>query len=218
MGRSEDVDRLLRRLAPLFHDVATNAQAAAEELLETDWAATHLHREAARRQVSGTARWRIAGDQLSQRHGELPEGVTISTSDSEQNAGRYAFDAADEAAVVTIRRHPHKKDEEPEYLQLRIGAILEAAPIDYGKEDGLTIYLEIPQLGVEPRFEVVRNGNVIRSVALAELLGGLDSGAGDDDAPVTPMPSPPRKPGGGAQVGSSKVPAEEEGTSDDTAN
>lgn len=172
MARQDDIEELLRRIAPLFLEIALNAQHASAELATTEWAREHLVRTAAVSQVSGTARWRIAGDGLVNRQAELPDGIELSTTDAEQNQGRYFLRAPRLAVVLTIRRKPHSPDEKPAFLQLQLDGVNELAPIDYGDE--IVIYLAVPPLGHPPKFEVATRGKETVSYRLLELMGQDD--------------------------------------------
>lgn len=168
MARQDDIKKLLRQVAPLFLEIAKHAQEAAAELGETEWAREHLVRTAAVNQVLGTARWRIVGDGIVTRQSELPTGVELSTTDEEQNQGRYYLSAPQFAVVLTIRRKPHRSDEESAFLQLQIEGVNELAPIDYGEV--IVIYLAVPPLGREPKFELATRGKETISYRLIDLV------------------------------------------------
>jgi hypothetical protein len=186
MARQDDIEGLLHPVAPLFRSIALDAQTAAEEFKTTEWAREHLTRTAAVNQVAGTARWRIAADGIVKRSAELPRGVELSTSDGEQNQGRYYLRAPNLALLLTIRRRPHGEDDKPKILQLQMTEVLAEAPIAF--DDEVVIYLSVPPLGKEPRFEVVSCGEVVSTYELFDLLE-IDS-PGIDKLPAPPAPEP----------------------------
>lgn len=193
MTRQDHIEALLRQIAPLVLDIAQRAQVAAADLADTDWARTNLTRTASVNQVSGTARWRLVGDGLVARATELPEGLAMSTSDEEQNQGRYYLTAPQVAMVLTIRRKPHRDDEQPHALQLQIQGVLEQAPVAY--EEEIVVYLAVPPLGQEPTFEVATRGRQVISYRLIDLID--DSERGEDDEFGTAIrPLPPAPPAG----------------------
>ncbi|MGH2936648.1 MAG: hypothetical protein ACRDPE_00830 [Solirubrobacterales bacterium] len=194
MARQEEIKSLLREIAPLFKSIASDAQRDAGALAETAWAKTHLVRDASLNQVTGTARWRMVGDRIVLRQGELPEGLELSTTDEEHNQGRYYLRAPKLGIVLTIRRKPHKKDDQPELLQLQIEEALECAPIDYG--DKVVVYLAVGAIGTGPQFDVVNRGEVVHTYRLADLveegqteLSRVRSDAGSVPAPGVPEPT-----------------------------
>jgi hypothetical protein len=187
MTRQQDIKNLLRRVAPLFHEIALGAQADAAKFAKTEWAEKYISREASLNQIIGTARWRMVGDRVVLRQGELPDDLEVSTVDEEQNQGRYYLRAPKLGVVATIRRKPHKKDEEPELLQLQIEAAIDAAPVDYG--DKTVIYLVVGPQGTEPQFDVVNRGELIDGYKLIDLIEG-----DEDQAPRTGQPD--QLPGG----------------------
>jgi hypothetical protein len=189
MARQDDIEELLRRIAPLFLEIARYAQQAAAELGETEWGRAHLVRTATVNQVSGTARWRMVGDGIVTREAELPEDVELSTTDSEQNQGRYYLRAARVAIVLTIRRRPHPPDGHPVFLQLQIDGVNEVAPVEF--DDDIVVYLAVPRLGYEPRFEVDVRGKQTISYRLIDLVP--QDGDEGTPPPVENMPtgSPP---------------------------
>jgi hypothetical protein len=168
MSQQDQIEQLLRRIAPFFLEVATEAQAASAELTATDWARAHMRRTASLNQVSGTARWRIAGDLAVLRQGELPEDVRLSTSDSDHNQGRYYLHAPTISAVLTLRRKPHQPDQEPDVLQLQLRSVAEQAPVDFGEQS--VVYLAIPPQGKLPTFEVATRGSKALSYRLLDLV------------------------------------------------
>jgi hypothetical protein len=207
MARQDEVEHHLVAIAPLFRAVALYAQDAAKELSATDWATKYLARTAAFNQVAGTARWRVAGDEIVRRRSELPPGIEVTTDDGEQNQGRYYLGASEQAVVFTIRRKPHTEKDQPEVLQLQMKSVLEQAPITY--EDAVAVYLAIPPVG-EPHFEVVTGTKHKVRYLLAELIarGNIEAGGHAEDAPNSVVPSlgGPRNasPSGGVSVSSSK--------------
>lgn len=185
MARQDDIEELLRSIARLFRSVALDAQTAADEFKATDWARKKLSRTAAVNQVAGTARWRIAADGLVARSVELPRGVELSTSDGEQNQGRYYLRAPKLAVLLTIRRRPHREDDQPKILQLQMTEVLAQAPVDFGDE--VVVYLSVPPLGREPRFEVVSRGEIVSTHELCDLVEVEQAGGLDElPAPSTP--------------------------------
>jgi hypothetical protein len=210
MARKDEIDVLLKAVAPLFRSIATEAQEAADELGGTDWARAHLVRSASVNQVSGTARWRMVGDGIVARQRELPAGLELSTTDEEQNQGRYYLRAPTLAFVLTVRRKPHREDDAPKALQLQIQGVLEEAPVAY--DDNLVVYLAVPPLGKEPRFDVVAHDEVIASHRLHDLIDGGDA---DKDAGASKPKQMPRRNAPGPKVKSAfdEEVAEEEASS-----
>lgn len=192
MARQDDIEELLRQIAPLFLEIASNAQHASAELAKTEWARTHLVRTAAVSQVSGTARWRITGDGIVSRRAELPDGIELSTTDAEQNQGRYFLRAPRLAVVLTIRRKPHSPDEQPAFLQLQLDGVKEAAAVDYGDE--VVIYLAVPPLGQAPKFEVATRGKETVSYRLLELMPDDGEQGNQPDVKNLPDTGPPAGP------------------------
>jgi hypothetical protein len=179
MARQQDIKKLLAEVAPLFREIARGAQADAAELVKTSWAQERIGREASLNQIVGTARWRMTGDRIVTRQAEFPVGLELSTEDGEHNQGRYYWRASKLGVVFTIRRKPHKMDEQPELLQLQIEAAIDSAPVDYG--DQTVIYLVVPALGTEPQFDVVNRGEVVDSYKLVDLIEdeeGSEPGSG----------------------------------------
>jgi|GEM_PF-5966408 len=192
MARQQEIKDLLREVAPLLHSIALEAQSAAAEFAKTEWAKKEMSREASVNQMAGIGRWRIVGDRLVLRQDELPEGIELSTSDEEQNQGRYYLCASKLGIVLTIRRKPHKKDEEPEFLQLQIEAAIDLAPVDYG--DKVVVYLDVGPVGTEPEFHVANRGKVIDNLRLGDLIKeGEDERRESDEIqtlPQLPVPEP----------------------------
>lgn len=186
MARQDDIEELLRSIAPTFRSVALDAQNAAEEFKATEWARTHLSRTAAVNQVAGTGRWRIVADKIVARCAELPHGVELSTSDGEQNQGRYYLRAPDLAILLTIRRRPHREEDKPKILQLQMTEVLAQAPVDF--DDEVVIYLSVPPLGREPRFEVVSRGQIVATHELYDLIEVDQSSINEFSAPPAPGP------------------------------
>lgn len=193
MARQDEIEDLLRQIAPLLLDIGRNAQTAAADLGDTTWARTNLSRTASVNQVAGTARWRMVGDGIVGREAELPAGLAISTTDEEQNQGRYYLVAPDLAIVLTIRRKPHRDDEQPSALQLQIQGVIESAPIAY--EDEIVVYLAVPPLGQEPTFEVATRGKHTASYRLIDLIDDDLGRPGENFGPVV-EPLPPTPPAG----------------------
>lgn len=191
MTSQTSLEDLLQQIAPLFKEVAEYAQRAAAELEETEWAKKHLQRRASLHQVSGTARWRIGADELARRQADLPEGVEFKTTDADHNRGRYIAAAPDVLAVFTVRRVPHRDDEQPDSLQLRMEEIREQAPEEVPEGAIGVVYLGIPPLGKEPTIGILRGKEpeirpisdyVDRSVG-TEAGGPLSIGGPSDSTP-----------------------------------
>jgi hypothetical protein len=204
MARQDDIEQLLRDVAPLFLDIAGQAQRAAAELEETDWARRNLPRTAAVHQVSGTARWRITADGIVARQAELPAGLQLSTCDKEQNQGRYYLRAPHVAVVLTVRRKPHRDDEQPNALQLQLQEVLEQAPVAF--EEEIVVYLAVPSVGHAPTFEVATRGKETISSRLADLV--------DDKGDAVVVRSLPKLPPRGPKVTSTRESGQEEGATD----
>jgi hypothetical protein len=207
MARQKDIEQLLRDVAPLFLDIAERAQQAAAALEETEWARTNLPRTAAVHQVSGTARWRITGDGIVSRESELPAELELSSCDKEQNQGRYYLRAPHVAVVLTVRRKPHRDDEQPNALQMQLQEVLEHAPVAF--EEQIVVYLAVPSLGHAPTFEVATRGKETISYRLVDLIDNADEMG--DVAVVHPLPKPPAR---GPKVTSTRESGQEEGATD----
>jgi hypothetical protein len=199
MARQDDIEDLLRQVAPLFLDIAQGAQVAAADLPDTEWGMTNLTRTASLNQVAGVARWRMVADRIVDRRAELPAGLTLATSDDEQNQGRYYLVSVDAAIVLTVKRKPHKDDEQPEALQLQIQGVQALAPVAYNDE--VVVYLAVPPFGQEPTFEVTTRGKEPLSYRLIDLIDDRYFDDQDDFGP-TVFPFPP-KPTLGPNVSSS---------------
>lgn len=197
MARQDDIEALLAQIAPLFLEIAEDAQEASAEFGATEWARKYLTRTAAVNQVSGTARWRMVGDGIVIRQTELPAGVELSTSDGEQNQGRYYLRAPELAVLLTIRRKPHGPDEQPAFLQLQLEGVSDVAPVDYGDE--IVIYLAVPPLGSDPRFEVATRGKETIRYRLRDLTPVDEEGNGSDVTNLGADDTPP-----GPSVGSTR--------------
>jgi hypothetical protein len=188
MARQQDIKNLLIDAAPLFHSIALEAQKDAGALAETDWAKTHITREASLNQITGTARWRMVGDRVARRQGELPKGLELSTDEDEHNSGRYYLRGRKLGIVLTIRRKPHKKDDQPELLQLQIEQALEFAPIAYADE--IVVYLAVGAVGTRPQFDVVNRGEVVDTYFLADLIEDAGKQKRATPASITPADLP----------------------------
>jgi hypothetical protein len=186
MARQDDIEDLLKEVAPLLGSIASQAQEASAGLGDTDWARTYLTRTASVNQIAGTARWRMVGDEIVRRQHELPAGLELSTTDEEQNQGRYYLRAPSLAIILTVRRKPHREDDEPKALQMQIDEVLEQAPIDYG--DKLVVYLAVPPFGQEPRFDVAARGKVAASHKLVDLIDESNTGKDARDAKPEQFP------------------------------
>lgn len=193
MARQDDIEDLLRQVAPLFLDIAQGAQLAAADLPDTTWGLTNLTRTASLNQVAGVARWRMAADRIVDRRGELPDGLMLATTDDEQNQGRYYLVSVDAAIVLTVKRKPHKDDEQPEALQMQIQGVKALAPIAY--KDEVVVYLAVPPLGKEPTFEVTTRGKEPLSYRLIDLIEDWYFDSPDDFGPTIHR-LPPTPPGG----------------------
>jgi len=200
IARHEDIHATLARIAPLLLEIATDAQRASAELAHTDWAMTYLTRTASLNQIVGSARWRITGDSLVRRAGDLPEGIELTTTDEEQNQGRYYLGHPECALVFTIRRKAHRDEDLPGTLQLQLESVLAEAPPAY--EDGATaVYLAVPPLGQDPYFEIKAKGADPLRLPLAGLLENMPQ-------PVE-LPTPEAPPAG-ASVRSTRTPPSEQ--------
>lgn len=186
MSQNDEIEALLRRAAPICLEVALDAQRAATEVMSTDAAKKHLTRTAAANQIRGLAQWRIVGDALVRRHSELPSELRLSTSDAQQNQGLYYFTSTSPAVVLTVRRDPHHEDEQPQALQMQMEAVLKEVEVDLGGPVA-RVYLKVPSMSGEPRFEVAAQGEPL-SYKLHDLL---DEGSGDVATPVLNLPSAP---------------------------
>lgn len=179
-----NIDRLLRRIAPLLADIAKNAQTAAAEFERTEWAKRYLTRRASLHAVSGTARWRIAADAFATRQGELPEGVEFKTDDPDHNRGRYIAGSDDAQVLFTLRRQPHRDGEQPESIQMRLEEIRNAAPVEVGDGDLGVIYLSVPPIGEVATIGIKLKGQAAEIRPITEYLPDEgDMGDTPDDAP-----------------------------------
>jgi len=190
MSRQDDIEELLRQVAPLFLNVSRSAQVAADSLRGTDWARVNLTRTASANQVAGTARRRIACDRLVDRRDELGGALEFTTTDPEHNQGRYYLRSMETAILLTVRRKPHERDEQPLSLQLQLEGMRELVAF----EDEAVVYLEIPPLGQEPQFEITTRGQETIVHRLIDLISGDgEYGSGNTElTPVGPRPIPPR--------------------------
>ena len=184
MARQDDIEKLLRRVAPLFLCIAREAQRAAEELRDTDWGRRHLMRTASANQVGGTARRRIACDLIVARQDQLTGLLEITTSDSDHNQGRYYLRSTDVAVLVTVRRKPHDEDDQPAAFQLQFESMREL--VAFAEE--IVVYFGIPPLGHEPRFEVATRGEEVIVHRLVDLIDRGDDA--DPNASGEPLPGP----------------------------
>jgi hypothetical protein len=187
MARQDDIEGLLRQIAPLFIDIAQRAQVAAADFADTDWARKHLARTASVNQMAGTGRWRIVGDSIVDRQAELPSELVLTTDDGEQNQGRYYLAAPELAIVLTVRRKPHPEDEQPAALQLQIEGVLENAPVDFG--DQIVVYFAVPPIGQEPNFAVATRGKQTVLYRLIDLVE--DRVASSETGTTTDLPAAP---------------------------
>jgi len=187
MARQDDIEGLLRRIAPLFIDIAQRAQVAAADFADSGWARDNLTRTASVNQMAGTGRWRMVGDNIVNRQSELPAGLALTTEDSEQNQGRYYLADQELAVVLTVRRKPHPEDEQPAVLQLQIEGVLEQAPVDFGDE--IVVYLAVPPLGKEPTFTVTTRGKEPITYQLIDLIE--DRAAPRDETLIEDLPTAP---------------------------
>lgn len=207
MAREEKIKQFLCEVAPLLRSIAIEAQDAAASFTRTDWVKSEMSREASINQMAGVGRWRLVGDRLVLRQGELPDGIELSTSDEEQNQGRYYLCASTLGVVLTVRRKPHKKDEEPEFLQLQIEAAITAAPVDYG--DKVVVYFDVGPSGTEPVFHVTNRGKFVEDLRLVDLIEP-SAPAGPDSADVQAIPQRPVPESTVRSVLDKPVPQEEE--------
>jgi hypothetical protein len=182
MARQDDIEDLLRRVSRPFLKVAREAQTAAAELGNTDWGRRHLVRRASANQVSGTARRRIACDLLVARQDEFDGLLEVTTSDSEHNQGRYYLRSTDVAALLTVRRKPHEEDDQPAALQLQFDHMRELVTF----ADEIVVYLAIPPLGEESRFEIATRGQELIVHRLVDLIDRDD----DEDSNGITRPFP----------------------------
>jgi hypothetical protein len=189
MERQDEIEALLRKAAPVCYAVAKDAQRATTEIMEAEIVRKYLTRSAASNQVGGLAKWRIAGDMLVRRHSELPSELRLSTTDAEQNQGLYYFRSTRPAIVLTLRREPHLEKEEPQALQLQWASVIAEAEVDFGGPV-VTVYLSVPPLGQEPRFEVTARGESL-TYYLRDLMGG-DGDAMGVNASIPKLPQAPR--------------------------
>jgi hypothetical protein len=176
MDRDAELEALLRKLAPLFHKVSSDAQAQSAALRATDWCDTYVFRDALVNRIVGTARWGLGGDGLVAHNDELAAlGVLCSCTHEEQNQGRYYWQVPPLGMVLTVGREVHKDPEDVNALQMQIGEVLERGPRRFPK-GALVVYLAIPPFGDLPRVEVALNGGVITSYTVDQLL---DQGDGN---------------------------------------
>jgi hypothetical protein len=183
MARQDDIEDLLRQVARPFLSIAREAQSAAHELRDTDWARRHLTRTASANQVSGTARRRIACDLLVARQDQLNGLLEVTTRDSEHNQGRYYLRSTAVAVLLTVRRKPHDEDDQPAALQLQFENMRGLVAF----EDEIVVYLAIPPLSEEPRFEIATRGQEVIVHRLVDLIDRDDEA---DGGATTPFPGP----------------------------
>jgi hypothetical protein len=180
MSRVDEIEDVLRQAAPLCLDVSRQAQNASAALRDTEWARVNLARTASANQVAGTARRRIACDQLVVRSGDFNGALEFTTSDSQHNQGQYYLRSQKVAIILTVRRKPHEEDEQPVSLQLQLADMRHLVAF----EREVVVYLEIPPLGKEPRFEIATRGQELISHRLIDLID--DNGP---DAMPTTIPT-----------------------------
>jgi hypothetical protein len=183
MAQQDEIEQLLRRVAPLCLEVSYEAQRETDGLRNSDWGRRNLSRSASANQVAGTARRRIACDNLVDRCGQLGGVLEVSVTDSAQNQGQYYLRSTDPACVLTVRRKAHKEDDQPLPLQLQIAGMRELVEL----EDEVVVYLEIPPNGGEPCFEVTTRGRENITHRLCDLIAGEEE---DDSGATTPIPGP----------------------------
>jgi hypothetical protein len=190
MARQDDVEQLLRQVAQPLLPIAREAQTAAAEFRDTDWARRNLERTASVNHVSGTARRRIACDLIVARRDVFANLFEVITSDSEHNQGRYYLRSTSVAVLLTVRRKPHDEDKQPATLQMQFDNMRELVEF----EDEIIVYFAIPPFGEEPRFEIATRGEEVIVHRLVDLIARDDyDDDGDLGLPVTlgPRPVPP---------------------------
>lgn len=167
MSREDQIKQALQDLAPWALSIAIDAQNSKNELGGNDlrkW----LPRRASENQVVGTTRWRRASDQAVMRTAEMAGDFALTSTDGDHNGGRYYWRSASLGVVFTIRQHAHKDDKKPDALQIQIEQVIKEAPVTYGDET--TVYLCVPPVGHEPRFEVSTTGAEVVAYELRDLL------------------------------------------------
>jgi hypothetical protein len=187
---TDEIEDLVREIAPFFYSIAKDAQVASDAFVETPWTREHIERTASLNQVSGTIRWRYMGDSIVRREAELPSRLTLKCKDSEQNQGRYYLIDERLNAVVTVRSEPHKEGEEPEYLQESMSDVLADAPVAFGSL--VKVYLSVPATG-HPTFEVTTQG---AGTVSYRLIDWIDNSRGDEGGEVVALPTGPKRPRG----------------------
>src|SRR4051812_12431936 len=123
--RREDVIDAFRPLAPILERVIRDARA--QTTLEVMRAAVPtVKRESHHHRLCGNVRWMLIADGLVEAgaEGDFPVGFAVESSDLQHNSGQYVFSFP--RGVFTVKRKPHKDDDDGIYLQERLDEILEA--------------------------------------------------------------------------------------------
>ena len=107
-------NRLIEQLAPIG-PLLTELVDAVHADSTVRHAATsypNLRRDAHLSRVSGTVCWALVVDGLvdAAKQGRFPDGFSVSTTEPQHNAGRYAF--AFPGGVFAVRREPHDDSKE----------------------------------------------------------------------------------------------------------
>jgi hypothetical protein len=185
VDREVELKARLCRIAPVVAEVCDAAQRHADLLKGTEWAADRVARVALLNRLIGTARWGFAGDGLLQRREDLTgHGVFQSTNDAQHNQGRYYWNIPDLGVVLTIRRKAHEDPKDVSVLQLQIEGVLDHAPPAFA-DGAVVVYLAVPPLGQQPKFEITVNGEVKDEYRVRELF--------DPAAPSTVTEFTPRR-------------------------
>ncbi len=184
-------DRLIEQfapLAPLLERLVDSAVAETDVTVAAKAFPT-LHRVAHMRRVAGMARWAIIADGLvaAELVGELPDGYSVRSTDSDHNRGQYTFRFP--GGLFTLRRAPHD-DEKPEgvVMQQQFEQIVrlmdeQGAP---GAEEAVRVWIR-PRPDGKTTFTARDRHRHETSVTLADLLSAITPPAGaHPGAPVTP--------------------------------
>lgn len=205
MDRHHQLMRTLRGLAPIFADVCRAAQDRSSQLGDSDWADRNIYRSAILHRLVGTARWGFAADGLLERETDVARhGMFCTTTYEQQNQGRYYWHIPDLGVVFTVRREAHPNPKDVAALQLQIEGVLETSMKSL-PGGALVVYLAVPPAGSTPRVEITRNGNLLDTYTLQDLLDQQDP----PDAGFTDLTRGPLDPEGRAprRVRSAKKPS-----------
>jgi hypothetical protein len=160
--------RDFRPIAALLDEIVGKARAGSS-YNEVREALPVVERQAHLRRLCGSARWMIAADALVANRARFPRGFSVLTTDADHNSGRYAFEFP--GGVWTLRREPHKEEEQGAFLQERLEGVIESAPLRPDlRELAVKVFVSIPVKGAVKVIAQHRAWADPVIVTLAELL------------------------------------------------